>query len=184
MLNDRKPRVMVFGSKWLGAEVISCLKALGAEVACVAPSNTDRAFLAANGAAVAKADSIELTPADFPWRPDLCLSAGSFRIIPAWVIDWSRLGAIGYHPSMLPAFKGRNAIRDAINSGVRMTGGTVYWLTSSVDGGPPVIANGRRLQGTVQIIPDEAPLALWQRALAPLGRDLLVESVKAVLTWP
>ncbi|WP_417700792.1 hypothetical protein [Pseudophaeobacter sp.] len=55
-----------------------------------------------------------------------------------------------------------------------MTGGTVYWLTDQVDGGPVVIADGQRLQRRIQILPAETALQLWNRALAPLGADLLL----------
>lgn len=183
MLNDRRPRVMVFGSKWLGAGVALDLHRLGVEVAIVSPSTSDRAFVAARDEGifvVAKPDTVPLAPPDFPWRPDLCLCAGSFRIIPQRVIDWSRVGAMGYHPSLLPAFKGRHAIRDALASGLSTTGGTVFWLTGMVDCGPPVVAGGKRLQRAVRIIPGETPLGLWTRALGPLGREMLIEGVKAV----
>ncbi|WP_367150531.1 formyltransferase family protein [Leisingera sp. F5] len=48
-------------------------------------------------------------------------------------MEWSRLGAIGYHPSLLPEHKGRNAIRDCLADGMRMTSRSAYWLTPQID---------------------------------------------------
>jgi methionyl-tRNA formyltransferase len=121
-----------------------------------------------------------LRSADLPWKPDLVVSAHSFRIVPDWLIEWSRLGAIGYHPSLLPAYKGRNAIRNCLEDEQRITGGTVYWLTPQVDGGPVVVAGGRRLQERVQILPGETALELWKRTLAPLGAAMLPEAVQSI----
>lgn len=116
-----------------------------------------------------------------PWRPDLIVSAHSFRIVPDWFIEWSRLGAIGYHPSLLPDYKGRNAIRDCLEDGQRFIGGSVYWLTPQIDGGPVVVADERRLQERVQILSGETALQLWKRALAPLGAHLLASGALAHL---
>ncbi|WP_158623105.1 formyltransferase family protein [Pseudorhodobacter sp. E13] len=117
---------------------------------------------------------------DFPWRPDLIVCAHSFRIVEPWVINWASLGAIGYHPSLLPAFKGRRAVQDALDAGQRITGGSVYWLTEAIDGGPVVVAGGRRLQDQVQVLPNETAGELWRRALAPLGAGLLTEGVISI----
>lgn len=177
-------RVLVFGTSWLGAEVVRGLVAEGFEVAAITTSSDDRTVEACRALCLpfaAKLDKVPLVGADFPWRPDLTVSAHSFRLIPAWVRDWSRFGSIGYHPSRLPAFKGRGAVVAAVTAGARMTGGSVYWLTDQIDGGPVVAAAGRRFQETVQILPNETAPELWRRALAPLGRDLLVSASAAIL---
>mgnify|MGYP000814455031 FL=1 len=53
------------------------------------------------------------------------------------------LGAYGgrivnIHPSLLPAFKGAHAIRDAFDYGVRVYGVTIHRVDASLDGGPIV----------------------------------------------
>ena len=168
------------GTRWLGAEVLRRLVATGRDTCLVTDTEDNAAARAAQGlglAWTAKPDRVALMASDFPWRPDLIVCAHSFRILPPWVIWWARLGAIGYHPSVLPAFKGRNAVQDALSARQRITGGTVYWLTEALDGGPPVVVRGARLQRKVQVLPGETAPALWRRALAPLGADMLLEAV-------
>lgn len=76
-------------------------------------------------------------------------------------------GAVGYHPSLLPLHRGRDAVRWAIRYGERVTGGTVYALDDGVDTGP-VLA-----QRHVLIRPGDTARSLWRRDLLPLGVELL-----------
>ena len=43
---------------------------------------------------------------------------------------------INIHPSLLPAFKGKDAIKNAFEYGVKYTGVTVHYVTHEVDAGP------------------------------------------------
>lgn len=79
------------------------------------------------------------------------------------------LGALGYHPSLLPRHRGRSAVEWAIRFREPITGGTVYWMNDTVDGGP--IAAQRH----VSIRPDDTPREIWARELAPLGLALFGE---------
>lgn len=66
---------------------------------------------------------------------DLIVLAGYMRIISDDVL--AKMGKIvNIHPSILPAFKGSmDAIKDAFFAGVKVSGVTVHWVTSDVDGG-------------------------------------------------
>lgn len=66
---------------------------------------------------------------------DLVALAGYMKILPDKVLE--KMGkVINIHPSLLPAFKGsKNAIKDAFLAGVKVSGVTVHWVTSDVDGG-------------------------------------------------
>lgn len=183
-MSSNRARIALIGSRWLGAEVLRALQEAGYQMSLIAPSRGDRAASEARRLGVpvtVKPDHLPLQTCDFPTPPDLIVCAHSFRIVPAWIISRARLGAIGYHPSLLPEFKGRRSVEDAIRAGVRITGGTVYWLTDQVDGGPTFIARGTPLQRTVQILPNETAFEVWRRALAPLGRDMLLEAVESLL---
>lgn len=182
-MSNERPRIALFASRWLGAEVLIRLAAKPLDLALVAPSAEDRTARTAEALGLpwaAKADPVALMVTDLPWRPDLVVCAHSFRILPGWLLRWSRRGAIGYHPSLLPAFKGRHAVRDALAAGLAETGGTVYHLTDQIDGGPPVMGRSTPLQRPVAIHPEDTPATLWRRALAPLGADLLLEAVEAM----
>lgn len=66
---------------------------------------------------------------------DLIVLAGYMRILPDNVLKVMDK-VINIHPSLLPAFKGsKNAIQDAFLAGVKVSGITVHWVTSDVDGG-------------------------------------------------
>ena len=56
----------------------------------------------------------------------------------------------------------------------------MYLLTESVDGGPVVVAGGRRLQERVQVSPNETAGELWRRALVPLGVHLISAAAGAL----
>lgn len=66
---------------------------------------------------------------------DLVVLAGYMRILPEDVLN--EMGkVINIHPSLLPAFKGSaNGIKDAFLAGVKVSGVSVHWVTSEVDGG-------------------------------------------------
>lgn len=65
---------------------------------------------------------------------DLVILAGYMRILPKEVVEFTRL--INIHPSLLPSFKGKNAIKTAYESGVKVTGVTVHIVTEEMDAGP------------------------------------------------
>lgn len=167
-------KVALIGCSWLGAVVLERLVAAGFQVCVITEPGERRVIAAAEMAGVhvvAKARSAKLAAGDFPWSPDLIVSAHSFRIIPDEILRFAKDGGIGYHPSLLPAYKGRNSVQDCLDAHEQVTGGTVYRLTDEIDGG------GILLQEAVAIREGETALDLWIRALAPLGVRLLMRAV-------
>jgi len=71
-----------------------------------------------------------------PGGVDLILYAHSHDFIGAATRGKTRLGAMGYHPSLLPLHRGRDAVCWTLRMGDKVAGGSVYWLTDVVDGGP------------------------------------------------
>ncbi len=69
-------------------------------------------------------------------RVDLVTLAGYMRIIGPQTIAAVDGRILNIHPSLLPAFPGGHAVRDALASGVRITGCTVHLVTEVLDGGP------------------------------------------------
>jgi phosphoribosylglycinamide formyltransferase 1 len=75
-------------------------------------------------------------------RPGLVCLAGFMRLLgPAFVRAWSgRL--LNVHPSLLPAFPGLHAQRQALEYGVKLAGATVHFVDDGVDTGPVVLQAG------------------------------------------
>lgn len=102
---------------------------------------------------------------------DLIVAAHSHHFISGAVREATRLGGVGYHPSLLPRHRGRDAIRWTIHMGDPITGGTVYWLTDNVDGGPVAA------QQHVFVHPNDDASSLWERELFPLGVEMLLSVI-------
>ncbi len=88
---------------------------------------------------------------------DLVVHAGFMRIVgPAYLAAWSGR-CVNVHPSLLPAFPGLDAPRQALEYGVRYSGCTVHFVDEGVDTGPVI------LQEPVPVHPDDTPETLHRR---------------------
>jgi phosphoribosylglycinamide formyltransferase-1 len=70
---------------------------------------------------------------------DLVCLAGFMRLLSASVIRAFPNRVLNIHPSLLPAFTGLDAQRQALEYGVRITGCTVHFVDEFLDSGPIVI---------------------------------------------
>ena len=87
---------------------------------------------------------------EFKWaRVDLIILAGYMRIISPKFVDAFPNRIINVHPSLLPKYKGLNAIEQAFDSGDNVTGCTVHYVTEELDGGTII------KQQEVPILPDD-----------------------------
>ena len=80
---------------------------------------------------------------------DVVVNAGFLRWLGPSVLERFEGRMFNVHPSLLPAFPGQHAVRDALAAGVRVTGVTVHLVDETRDGGPIVA------QEAVQIAPDD-----------------------------
>ncbi len=162
-------RVMIIGQKWFGAEVLRlCLERGDDVVAVSAPRVDDRLAAHAVDAGIPLCQAKGLV--DARWVPDgldLILCAHAHVFVSACARGKARLGALGYHPSLLPRHRGRDAVRWAIHMGDKITGGTAYWLDDGVDTGDVAA------QDWCWIRPGDVSEELWRRELAPMGLTLL-----------
>jgi phosphoribosylglycinamide formyltransferase-1 len=67
----------------------------------------------------------------------VCL-AGFMRLLGATFLDAFANRILNIHPSLLPAFPGVDAQRQALEHGVKVAGATVHFVTGELDGGPIV----------------------------------------------
>ena len=72
-------------------------------------------------------------------NPDLVVLAGFMKVLPAGFVSALSPNLINMHPSLLPAFPGAHAVRDAINAGASVTGATVHIVDAGVDTGPVLV---------------------------------------------
>jgi methionyl-tRNA formyltransferase len=98
-----------------------------------------------------------------PEGTDLLLAAHSHIYIGAKARSRSRLGCIGYHPSLLPLHRGRDAIRWTVHMRERITGGTVYWYDDAIDAGPTAAPDWCFCR------PEWTASDLWSEELFPMG---------------
>lgn len=165
-------RILLAGQKWFGAEVFRALRAVpGVQIAAVAAPPDDRLGAQAALRSVPIIRAGTLNAATMPAGIDLIVAAHSHDFIGERTRSRARLGGIGYHPSLLPLHRGRDAIRWTIRDRDRITGGTVYRLSNRMDGGP-VLA-----QDWCFVRPQDDAETLWRRDLAPMGVRLLVDVV-------
>ena len=90
---------------------------------------------------------------------DLICLAGYMRILGEEVIQTFEKKIINIHPSLLPAFPGLNAQKQAINHGVKCSGCTVHFVDSGVDSGPII------LQTVVPVYDNDDEKSLSKRIL-------------------
>ncbi|MGB4688972.1 MAG: phosphoribosylglycinamide formyltransferase [Candidatus Nanopelagicales bacterium] len=107
-------------------------------------------------------------------KPDLIVTAGFMRVLSPTFVDAFPDQIVNSHPSLLPAFPGAYAVRDALAAGVSQTGCTVHKVDHGVDTGE-VIA-----QCEVAVEPGESQAALHERIKA-VERALLPQCVEHIL---
>lgn len=167
-------RLVLFGQKWLAAEVIKTLVAVpGVDVVAVCADGEmsrngagDRLAVSAHERGVPIYNDMDALPCC-----DMAVAAHCQRYIPAAVRDRCGLGVLAYHPSLLPRHRGRDAVRWTIAMRDPIAGGTVYRMDDGADTGPI------EAQDWCHVLPGETAPELWRRALAPMGVRLLTEAV-------
>ncbi len=103
----------------------------------------------------------------------VCL-AGFMRILSRVFVEAFPNAILNIHPSLLPAFPGLDAQDQAWRHGVKITGATVHFVTTDLDGGPIV------LQAAVPVLDEDTPETLAARILAEEHR-IYPEAIRIVL---
>ena len=104
---------------------------------------------------------------------DLVVMAGWMRIVSKKFCDAFGGRLINLHPSLLPKYKGLNAVEQALKAGDSETGCSVHWVTEQLDSGDVI------KQQTVPILPDDTPESL-QRAIQQAEHYLLPLVINAL----
>lgn len=92
--------------------------------------------------------------------PRLVVLAGFMRILGAGFVERFAGRVMNIHPSLLPSFPGLHTHERALESGVKVHGCTVHFVTADLDHGPIVV------QAVVPVLPGDDPDRLAARVLA------------------
>jgi methionyl-tRNA formyltransferase len=92
------------------------------------------------------------------------------KILPSWLINWARRGAVNLHASLLPKYRGAAPINWAIANGETCTGVTTMKINENLDAGDIYLQEGIRIgpHGTASDVHDR---------LATLGADLMLKTL-------
>lgn len=90
---------------------------------------------------------------------ELVVMAGFMRLLSPYFISKYRNQIMNIHPSLLPAFKGLHAQKQALEYGVKIAGCTVHFADEGMDTGPII------LQAAVEVKDDDTEDSLADRIL-------------------
>ena len=94
------------------------------------------------------------------YRIDLVCLAGFMRILTPWLVGQWQERMLNIHPALLPAFKGLDTHKRALEAGAKVHGATVHFVVPEMDSGPIVA------QGAVAVRADDSKEALSRRVLS------------------
>jgi phosphoribosylaminoimidazolecarboxamide formyltransferase/IMP cyclohydrolase len=128
---------------------------------------------------------------------DAVVLAGFMRLVGPILLDAFPGRVLNVHPSLLPAFPGAHAVRDALAAGAGVTGVTVHLVDASLDGGPIVLAEAvpvlagdsepallERLHAVEHRLLPRAVGLLLAGALAVDGRRVTIDAARAAEATP
>jgi phosphoribosylglycinamide formyltransferase-1 len=186
---NRRLGVLISGR---GSNLQSIIEAISqgrleAHIAIVVSNRDDAAGL--QRASEAGIETVCLKPRDYTGRDtydraladtlevrgvDLVCLAGFMRLVGPPLIAAFPNRMLNIHPSLLPAFPGLDAQRQALDYGVRFTGATVHLVTSELDDGPIV------LQSVVPVLEGDTVETLSARILVEEHR-IYPEAIQMLL---
>ena len=169
-------KVTLIGSRYFGAAVLQTLRDDGVDIVqVVAPDAQDRLAGAAGvaGLPLHFLANPKVVPGEaIPDGTGLIVAAHTHARVSPEALARSRLGGIGYHPSLLPRHRGIAAVEWTILEGDPIAGGSVYHLADGWDAGAIAAQDWCFVAG------DDTARTLWERALAPMGLALLRDVVR------
>jgi phosphoribosylglycinamide formyltransferase-1 len=109
------------------------------------------------------------------FRIDLICLAGYRRVLSAGFVRQWKGRVVNLHASLLPAFPGHGAARQALDYGAQVTGCTVYFVDEQVDGGVII------LQRIIDIQETDTEQSLAE-ALLPLQHIAYTEAIRRIVS--
>ena len=109
------------------------------------------------------------------WDVELVCLAGYMRLLSPEFCRAFPMRILNIHPSLLPAFPGLDAQKQALEHGVKVSGCTVHFVNEELDDGPIV------MQATVPVLDNDTPESLSARILVEEHR-IYTEALEIVLS--
>ena len=106
---------------------------------------------------------------------DMVCLAGFMRLLSPYFVSQFPSRILNIHPSLLPAFPGLEAQRQALEHGVKITGCSVHFVDENLDAGPIIV------QATVPILDDDTVETLSARILKEEHR-IYSEAINLILS--
>ena len=131
---------------------------------CGAAKRAER--LGINSVRIASKDEDDIITIFDAYNVDLIVMAGWMRIVSKKFVEAFPGRIINLHPSLLPKYKGLNAIEQAMKAGETETGATVHFVTEELDSGAII------KQQEVPILPGDTVESV-QRAIQQAEHYLL-----------
>lgn len=106
-------------------------------------------------------------------RADLVALAGFMQLLSGSFVKRFRNRIVNVHPALLPAFPGLDAIGQALEAGVEVTGVTVHFVDEGIDTGPAIVQ--RRVQ-----VPVDRSRAALEEAVHAVEHELYPEAIRMI----
>lgn len=106
-------------------------------------------------------------------KVDLVCLAGYMRIVGETLLKAYEGKIVNIHPSLLPAFKGANAVEQAVAYGVKVYGISIHWVSADLDGGKIIAQRAFPYEGS-----DPAEV---HRIGQKIEHELYVETINKIL---
>ena len=101
------------------------------------------------------------------YKIDLIALAGFMRMLSPGFVKLYRNRIMNIHPSLLPAFKGAQAIKDAFDSRVTSTGVTVHFIDALMDHGPIILQQEIKIRSKDTLVSLEKRIHILEHKLYP-----------------
>ena len=106
---------------------------------------------------------------------DLIVLAGFMRMLSPEFVGRYTSRILNIHPALLPSFKGAEAIKDAFDYGVKVTGVTVHFVDEKMDHGPVILQQAVEIQENDTLESLERKIHKIEHRLYPEAIRLYVE---------
>ncbi|HBG62141.1 MAG TPA: phosphoribosylglycinamide formyltransferase [Candidatus Omnitrophica bacterium] len=106
---------------------------------------------------------------------DFIVLAGYMKLLSAFFVKEFPNRILNVHPSLLPAFRGKQAIKDAFTYGAKVTGVTIHFVDDKMDHGPIIMQEGFKIppDDTLEML--EARVHTLEHSMYPKAIQLYTE---------